>query len=142
MSKTRIPKKLRERVATQAKYRCGYCLSQQDVVGSLMEVDHLIPEALQGKTVEANLWLACKECNGYKGDAVTARDPQTGEIVPLFHPRQQRWSEHFAWTENKEEIVGLTAVGRATVAALRLNREVLVRARRLWVAAGLHPPKE
>lgn len=50
MSKTHILKALRDRVATQAKHRCGYCLSQQEVVGSLMDIDHLIPEALNGKT--------------------------------------------------------------------------------------------
>lgn len=63
-------------------------------------------------------------------------------FIPLFNPREQRWDAHFAWTANGEEIIGLTASGRATVTALRLNREVLVRARRLWVAAGVHPPKD
>ncbi len=142
MSRAYIPKALRDRIATQAKHRCGYCLSQQEVVGSSMEIDHLIPEALNGKTEEANLWLACKECNGYKGDNVTASDPQTGEVVSLFNPRQQRWNEHFTWTASGEEILGLTVVGRATVAALKLNREVLVKARRRWVRAGWHPPKD
>lgn len=121
MSKTCVPQALRDRVAAQAKHRCGYCLSQQEVVGSLMEIDHLIPEALQGKTEETNLWLACRECNAAKGDHVTASDPQTGEVVPLFNPRQQRWNEHFAWTANGEEIGGVTAVGRATVSALGLS---------------------
>jgi 5-methylcytosine-specific restriction endonuclease McrA len=59
MSQTYIPKELRERVAAQARYRCGYCLTAEAVVGTPMEFEHLIPEALGGLTEEENLWLAC-----------------------------------------------------------------------------------
>lgn len=142
MSKTYISKALRERVAEQAKHRCGYCLTQEEISGAPMEVDHIIPEAAGGKTEEENLWLACKMCNDYKGDRLVALDEQTGEIVTLFHPRQQRWKDHFAWSVQEDEIIGLTPTGRAKVAALNLNRFLLVRACRRWVAAGWHPPKE
>jgi hypothetical protein len=40
------------------------------------------------------------------------------------------------------QIMGLTACGRATVEALGMNNPRIVRARRLWVAAGWHPPVE
>lgn len=140
MKKAHIPKALRDRVAAQAKYRCGYCLTQEEITGAPMEVDHIIPEAAGGKTVEENLWLACKMCNEYKGDRLVGFDEQTSEIVPLFHPRQQRWAEHFDWSVQEDEIIGLTPTGRATVAVLNLNRFLLVRARRRWVAAGWHPP--
>ncbi len=142
MSKTAIPKALRARVAAQAQHRCGYCLTEEAIVGYEMDIDHLLPEALGGQTVEENLWLACNRCNEHKGDRVKAVDPQTGEVVPLFNPRTQAWSEHFAWTAAGDEIVGRTPIGRATVEALQLNRQVLVKARRVWVAAKLHPPKE
>lgn len=142
MSKTSISKALRARVEIQAKRRCGYCLSQEIIIGMTLEIDHLLPEAHGGKTEEANLWLACKDCNGQKGDTIVATDPHTGEVVPLFNPRTQQWSEHFAWTPDGAEIIGQSAVGRATVVALALNRERLVRARRLWVIAGWHPPEE
>ena len=42
------------------------------------------------------------------------------------------------WTE----IIGLTATGRATIAALRLNNPEIVAARSLWVQAGWHPPRD
>ena len=48
MSKTYIPKALRERVAAQGRYRCGYCLTQERVVGVPMDVEHIIPEVLGG----------------------------------------------------------------------------------------------
>lgn len=63
MSKSYISKALRERVEEQAQHRCGYCLSQEEVVGAPMEIDHLLPEAFGGLTLEENLWLACTFCN-------------------------------------------------------------------------------
>jgi hypothetical protein len=39
------------------------------------------------------------------------------------------------------EVVGLTAVGRATIATLRMNRPAMVRVRRLWAAMSEHPPE-
>ena len=64
----------------------------------------------------------------------------TGEDAPLFHPRRQRWDEHFAWEEGFDVVIGLTPAGRATVVALRLNREGLVNFRRVLYAQGKHPP--
>src|SRR5258708_5281869 len=115
MSRTRIPREMRERVAAQARHRCGYCLTAEAIVGTPMEVDHLIPEALGGLTEEGNLWLACSLCNDHKSDRVAALDPVTGEVVRLFNPRRQVWTEHFRWTEEGDCILGLTPVGRATV---------------------------
>ena len=126
----------------QAGNRCGYCLTDEEVVGSPMEIDHLIPEAQGGHTIEENLWLACSACNGFKGDRTIVIDPLSGETIALFNPRRQQWGEHFAWTQSGDLIVGRTPIGRATVAALKLNRPLLVRAHRLWVRSGVHPPRD
>ena len=142
MSHTYIPQSLRDRVASQARYRCGYCLTAEAIVGTAMEMDHLIPEMLGGLTEEDNLWLACSLCNDHKSGRIASPDPETGEIVRLFNPRHQVWKEHFRWTEEADRIVGLTPIGRATVAALQLNRPALVRARQLWVQVGWHPPPD
>jgi hypothetical protein len=96
VSKDYIPKALRELVAAQGGYRCGYCLTQELVVGVAMDVEHIIPEALGGPTEEDNLWLACSLCNSHKGDRVAAVDPLTGELASLFNPRREVWHEHFA----------------------------------------------
>jgi hypothetical protein len=71
---------------------------------------------------------------------VTGIDPMSGERVALFDPNNQSWAEHFAWGESGKLIAGLTAVGRATVVQLQLNRPILVRARKQWIRAGWHPP--
>lgn len=142
MSSAYIPKELRQLVAEQARNRCGYCLSTEAITGITMEFEHLIPRVLGGPTTEANLWLACSPCNAYKGDRISARDPETGQIVRLFNPREQIWDEHFAWVDSGVRIVGKTAIGRATASALRLNRAPLVLARQAWVKAGWHPPHD
>jgi 5-methylcytosine-specific restriction endonuclease McrA len=65
--KARIPDALRDRVSLQARYRCGYCLCSQELLGMPMSVDHIEPEAVGGATTEENLWLACRRCNEFKG---------------------------------------------------------------------------
>lgn len=57
MTAARIPKALRERVSMQARNRCGYCLTAEAIVGTPMEIDHIIPRALGGPTTEDNLWF-------------------------------------------------------------------------------------
>jgi HNH endonuclease len=142
MTPAYIPKALRARLAEQARYRCGYCLSAEQIVGLAMEVDHLIPQILGGLTVEENLWLACSACNAFKGCRISALDPESSQMVRLFNPREQSWEEHFRWVESGAQIAGRTAVGRATTKALRLNRPLLVRARRSWMRVGWHPPED
>jgi hypothetical protein len=66
----------------------------------------------------------------------------TGLSAPLFNPRQDNWNEHFAWADDYTVVRGLTAAGRATVAALRLNREGLANLRWVLYVIGEHPPSE
>jgi hypothetical protein len=127
-------------VAETSGYRCGYCLTSQEVVGPLLEIDHLIPEALGGSSEESNLWLACPHCNGAKAMRIDAPDPASGQTVPLFNPRVDKWPDHFVWADGGAMIEGKTPVGRATVAALKMNHPDLVAARRLWMEVGWHPP--
>jgi hypothetical protein len=137
-----IPPNLRRQVAKDAGHRCGYCLSDEVLTGVSLSIDHIVPVAAGGPTTRENLWLACRPCNEFKGAQTHAEDPETGETAPLFNPRTQDWHAHFAWNDDKTRIIGLTPTGRATVMALQLNRSILVKARRRWVMAGWHPPKE
>jgi hypothetical protein len=85
--------------------------------------------------------LACCRCNLRKGSQVVRMDEVTGRQVRLFHPCKQVWGQHFRWTEDGLRLVPLTAVGRVTIAALRLNDLDWIEARRRWVKAGWHPPR-
>ncbi len=140
MSSGYISRELSRRVAQDAGHRCGYCLSSEVVTGTPLTIEHLIPNALGGPTEIGNLWLACWSCNLSKGARISALDPRSGRSVRLFNPREQTWNEHFAWDDSGIRILGKTDVGRATVEALRLNRPIVMAARRVWVAASLHPP--
>lgn len=142
MTPPSIPPNLRRQVAKDAGHRCGYCLSDEALTGVSLSIDHIIPVAAGGPTIHENLWLACRPCNEFKGAQTHAKDPETGETVPLFNPRTQDWHTHFAWSDDKTRIIGLTPTGRATVVALQLNRSILVKTRRRWVMAGWHPPHE
>ncbi|MYD11644.1 MAG: HNH endonuclease [Chloroflexi bacterium] len=105
-----------------------------------MEIDHIIPLTQKGETSPSNLSFSCVGCNLFKRDFVAAIDPESGAETALFNPRTQNWKDHFCWDDDKTSLIGLSAVGRATVSRLRINRRGAVRARRRWVDAGLHPP--
>ena len=139
--KARVPRPLRERVARMAGHRCGYCQTPESIAGFRLSIEHIIPEAKGGRTVEGNLWLACHACNEFKGTRVLVRDPATGKRVRLWNPRRQKWPDHFSWSEDGTEILGLTPCGRATIDGLQLNRPELVAARSLWVQVGWWPPR-
>jgi hypothetical protein len=68
-------------------------------------------------------------------------DPLTKQVVPIFNPRTQIWHEHFQWSDDGTQLIGLTPIGRAAIEQLQINRELMVNARSIWVEAGWHPPK-
>lgn len=141
MSKHPLPAGLHEQLLAADDRRCAYCQTTEANTGQPMTVDHIVPRAQGGLTRFGNLCFACRRCNEFKGDTTIARDPLTDEIVPLFHPRSQRWNDHFAWDASGTLVIGLTAIGRATVVALNMNNAVIVAARRRWVSMGWHPPQ-
>ena len=102
-----------------------------------MHIEHILPN---GDNDAENLCLACPNCNLSKAAAVIVVDALTGSSVSLFNPRRQHWSEHFAWIDNYTKIQGCTAIGRATVERLKMNRPRMVSVRQRWAKADLHPP--
>jgi HNH endonuclease len=143
MADERIPERLKAKVAERARHLCEYCRMPEAF--SLMprhSVDHITPVCEGGKTALSNLALACQGCNGAKTSKQTGVNPRTSGPVRLFHPRRDRWSDHFAWSEDYLRIVGLTDIGRATVETLRLNRPGVVNLRRVLILEGVHPPPE
>lgn len=135
---TYIPEALRQQVIERARQYCEYCyIHQQDSLYA-HEVDHIIPVKHRGTTTEDNLCLACLECNRHKGSDFSSFDPETGQIIPLFNPREQEWQDHFRL--DGIHIVPLSAEGRVTVFVLKLNDEIRLRARYALSVAGRYPP--
>lgn len=136
---------IRQRVRQRANFLCEYCHSSEEASASRFTIDHLIPQSLGGTDTEDNLALACHRCNGRRYNFTDAIDPQTQTLVPLFNPRQNQWSAHFTWSKDGQKILGITAIGRATIERLDMNDErhdggSIKRARRLWIRGGWHPP--
>jgi len=141
MSEKHIPAELRRLVADRARHCCEYCRTQTQYSSDSFTVDHIMPRSLGGLTTAENLALCCHGCNQHKSNRTSAPDPVTDSPVLLFHPREQRWDEHFAWNEDFTLMLGLTPIGRATIGALQLNRPGLINLRRVLYAVGEHPPK-
>lgn len=113
-----IPANLRVAVILRANSCCEYC-GKPRVTFLPHEVDHVIAEKHGGSTTLGNLAYACFECNRHKGSDIASLDPQTGALTGLFHPRTQRWQEHFRYDNGL--IIPLTEVGRVTVFLLQIN---------------------
>jgi HNH endonuclease len=122
----------RKRVWERAGGKCEYCqLAQADSVLP-HELDHIRAKKHHGRTTLANTCLACAYCNAAKGSNVAGYDPTTDELVPLFHPRADRWTDHFEW--DGPILVGITPTGRVTIDVLRINEVRRVEHRRLLKA--------
>jgi 5-methylcytosine-specific restriction endonuclease McrA len=111
---------LRDLVRMRAGGRCEYCRIHQDDDPFLkFHIEHIVARQHGGPTAEANLALSCHHCNLHKGPNLSGIDPSTGQVVPLFNPRQDPWNQHFAW--RGVALIGLTPTGRATIRVLAMN---------------------
>ncbi len=134
---TYIPAELRRLVIERANSCCEYCRMQ--VLDRLLpfEIDHINAEKHGGITAAENLCPACFRCNGFKGSDIASADPKTGKATFLFHPRQQKWEDHFELID--DIIEPLTPEGRLTVFLLRLNAPIQIEQRAALIAIGRYP---
>lgn len=140
MNKKSVSAEIRLEVIIRSNGFCEYCRSNSKFADSPFDVEHILPQSKGGKSELDNLALACHGCNLFKSNKTEFFDVATDKIVRLFNPRIDVWNEHFIWTSDYAEIVGLTAIGRATIEALNLNRNGLVNQRRMLHKYGKHPP--
>lgn len=136
----KIPQAVQSHVRRRANGLCEYCHAAEQWQYVPFTMDHIIPLAQGGTSTPDNLALACFHCNRRKSALTRVTDPDSGEDVSLFHPRRDVWSTHFIWSPDSVRLVGLTPTGRATIAALNLNRERAVNIRSADWAADRHPP--
>ena len=128
---------LRQLVFEQAGGRCEYCLLPQRVAAHKHEPDHIIPRQHDGETTAENLALACIRCNRYKGYNIGSFDPETGDLVPFYHPRLQDWSTHFRL--DGAIIQPLTPEGRVTAKMLHFNDTDRLEERQRLIEVKLYP---
>jgi 5-methylcytosine-specific restriction endonuclease McrA len=126
---------LRHKVRQRADNRCEYCrLSQAHDRYHPFHVEHVIARQHGGSDNFDNLALACHQCNLRKGTNLTGLDPDTGELVRLFNPREDVWEQHFATELNA--IIGCTRIGKITVSLLHMNSRERLELRRLILHSG------
>src|SRR4026208_1778559 len=94
-------------VQMRARDACEYCLMP---TRTRFDIDHIVPlswwtEYLRGALLVQpvggdrepnhleNFAWSCSHCNGFKGNRVSGRVGR--HSLPLFHPRRDRWDEHF-----------------------------------------------
>lgn len=140
MSATYISAGLRRRVIARAESLCEYCLLHEDDTFFGCEVDHVISEKHGGPTQEDNLAYACFTCSHNKGSDIASVMPGTTTLVRLFHPRTDRWAEHFRLGDDGIALVPLTPIGEATARILGFNEADRLVERQALQIAGRYPP--
>ncbi len=130
----------RAEVVARAEHRCEYCRLPTRGQVATFPIDHIVPKSAGGSNGVANLALTCPHCNAHKWTDTVAPDPDTGQATRFFHPRQDRWEEHFLWSpDGSGELVGRTPTGRVTVVGLRINDADMVSLRLLLADVDLFP---
>lgn len=121
-------------VRSRGAGRCEYCHFPETVAALPFQMDHIIAQKHDGSSDESNLAFACYFCNSSKGPNIAGVDPVSGEIVRLFHPRQDVWGDHFAWKD--AWLFGLTRFARATIQVLNINAPEAVALRESLMEEG------
>lgn len=135
-----IPASLIRKVRGRAGEICEYCLLPQSSQEATFHVDHIIPRQAGGTTEAGILALACVTCSLRTAARIEVRDPISQELAAIFHPRQDSRSEHF-FLSDEFEWEGLTPTGRATIAALGMNRNAIISIRKELNFLGRFPPE-
>jgi hypothetical protein len=140
MPEFRLTQQQRNLIKQRANNCCEYCKSQAKFSPDSFSIEHIIPRSKGGTSDLDNLAVACQGCNNFKYSHTQAIDPITGELAQIYHPRQQDWQDHFTWSRDLTQMLGLTPIGRATIERLRLNREGVVNLRQALASIDQHPP--
>ncbi len=115
-----MDQRTRELIRHRAGNACEYCRLPQSATPLIpFHMEHIVAKQHGGSADATGIALACDRCNAYKGPNLTSLDPDTEAIVRLFHPRVDRWEDHFELRDGR--ILGKTPVGRATVRLLNMN---------------------
>lgn len=139
MSRSAIPRTLRNAVFERDRGRCQYCGLSQFGHGATFHINHVTPKSKGGATTIENLVLQCPHCSLHKADRVTAVDPASGTELPLLHPLRDVWAKHIRVGQDGS-CTGMSAIGRATVSTLCMNAPIPRLARLCQIALGIIRP--
>lgn len=137
---SRVGEQVRRLVETRAQWACEYCLIHEDDTFFGCEVDHVISQKHDGPSDPENLAYACLPCNRQKGSDIASIHWLTGELVRFFHPRRDRWTDHFRI--EGPAIVPKTEVGEVTARILRMNDPDRILERETLIELGRYPLRQ
>ena len=129
---------LAQLVRERAASCCEYCRLPQSVSSIPFEIDHIVARKHNGLTISDNLALSCFYCNSHKGPNIAGLDPDDQQLSRLYHPRSDRWHEHFRW--DGPMLIGISPVGRTTIGVLGINEPDCVLLRTSLIREGVFPP--
>jgi hypothetical protein len=132
-----MDKAIEQQVWHRAGNACEYCRIPQALCPTMHEIDHVIARQHEGLTELDNLALACLHCNLHKGPNIASIDQVSKQLVRLFNPRTDIWTDHFIW--EGALLVGRTSIGHATVKILAINRADYLDFRRSLFREGRFP---
>lgn len=127
---------VRKLVAERAGFLCEYCLIAETDTFYGCQVDHIISLKHGGSSEDRNLAYACALCNRAKGSDIGSLS-STGQFTRFYHPRNDRWSEHFALSG--VNIVARSEIGEVTVRLLGFNDESRLHERQAMASFGKYP---
>jgi hypothetical protein len=125
-------------VVARAEGLCEYCLIHEDDTFFGSEVDHVISEKHGGATEAENLACACLFCNRHKGSDVGSLLTHGG-FSRFFHPRSDRWAEHFALADDGITIEPRTEIGLVTARIFGFNASERLLEREALRVIGRYP---
>jgi hypothetical protein len=132
-----MDKALEQQVRMRARGLCEYCRMPQSASKLTFPIDHIIARQHGGETASENLAMCCGRCNLSKGPNIAGLDPDTKGLTRLFHPRKDKWVDHFRY--DGAVLVGLTNVGRTTAFVLAMNQPYQRAARQALMDEGVFP---
>lgn len=132
-----VSETLRKQVIQRAQHLCEYCLFHEEDGLNTFHIEHIIPLKHNGQTTLNNLAYACPFCNNFKGTNIGTYLNDKQLSVPLYHPRQNRWADHFFLAGSVIE--PLTQIGEATIKILILNEENRIFEHTLLQDIGRYP---
>lgn len=132
-----ISREMREAVAKRAGGVCEYCLMSEEDGYFRFQIEHIVSRKHGGASELENLAFACVFCNRHKGSDIASLSPDGKQLVPLYNPRIDRWSEHFRL--EGVLVKPLTPGGEATVRILKINHDDQVLERITLHRQGRYP---
>ena len=127
---------VRQFVASRAGFRCEYCRKPEIIANFSFHIEHIISRQHGGTDNLSNLAYACSWCNWKKGTNIATVLSEEEELLRLFNPRTDNWTDHFEVQEGA--IMDKTDIAKGTLRLLEMNTVELILERKELIKSGFY----